>query len=316
MKRNELIGVVCACIGAFGFSTKAIFIKMSYAYHVDAETLLALRMLYSLPFFVLMIIWEQYKTRRINFNSYVLKRKDYVLLFLLGFFGYYLASYLDFLGLMYISATLERLLLFVYPTFVIVLSRIFLKKRIPLKFYPAIILCYIGVVIVMFEESASIQLYDNIILGSSLVLSSALAYAIYLMITGEVVKKIGSMKMVAYASTVACILSVAQFFILRPATLLFSQPVAVHFLSICIALVSTVIPIWLLAEAIARLGASLASIIGTLGPVFTIALAILFLNEPLSTAQFLGAMSIIVGILLATLNFEKKGLAEEICGKE
>lgn len=306
MQRNEVIGIICACIGAFGFSTKAIFIKMSYDYHVDAETLLALRMLYSLPFFVFMIIWGRYKARNLNLESYVLKRKDFISLFLLGFFGYYLASYLDFLGLMYISATLERLLLFVYPTFVIVLSRIFLKKRIPFRFYPAIFLCYLGVVIVMLEESSQLKVSDNSILGSSLVILSALSYAIYLMITGEVVKKMGSMTMVAYASTIACVLSVTQFFILKPASLLITQPLPVHLLSICIALLSTVIPILLLAEAIARLGASLASIIGTLGPVFTIALAIFFLNEPINIMQLLGAMCIIFGILLATLNFDKK----------
>lgn len=303
--RNYMIGILFACIGAVGFSLKAIFIKLAYEYHVDAETLLALRMLYSLPFFIGMLLLLRRK------KQVVLSNKDKFLLVILGFFGYYLSSYLDFLGLVYISATLERLLLFVYPTFVIILSRIFLKKPIPLRFLPAIFLSYAGVVIVILGESSLIGSSSNIGLGSLLVLLSSLSYALYLMITGEIVHKVGSLAMVAYASTAACFFSLAQFFILKPPSLLINQPMEVHFLGLCIALFSTVVPIWLLAEAISKIGASLASIIGTLGPIFTIVFAIIFLGEVLDVYQFIGAVLIIVGVLLATMKPRPKNIDPE-----
>lgn len=303
--RRELIGIIFACIGALGFASKAIFIKKSYGYAVDPETLLALRMLYSLPFFLAMI-WISRRSKK--YIAVVWTKKAMGLVAILGFFGYYLASYLDFLGLQYISATLERLLLFVYPTFVIVLSRIFLKKKIPLVFYPAVLLSYIGVAVAIVGESGEGGSSEHVLLGCILIILSALAYAIYLMISGEIVQKIGSMAMVAYASCIACFLSVLQFVVMQPVTLLW-QPLDVQILSMCIAVFSTVIPIWLFAEAVARLGASLASMIGTLGPIFTIFLAVILLNEPFGMAQVAGAVLIIIGIVLATLRPSLKNSA-------
>ncbi len=298
--KNEWLGIILAICGTLGFATKAIFVKLGYMYAVEAETLLALRMSYALPFFILMMIWNKKQASHSTSIAAVLQKKDIVTLVLLGFFGYYLSSYLDFLGLAYISATLERLLLFTYPTFVIILSRIFLQKKIPWRFYPATLLSYIGISVLMLAESKHTGASSNIALGSMLVIASALSYAIYLVMTGEMVKKLGSTRVVAYASTVACILSIGQFLWLKPVSVIFEQPFAVHLIGICLATFSTVLPIWLLAEAIARLGASLTAIISMLGPIFTIGLAVILLGEPMGGLQILGMFSILIGISVAT----------------
>lgn len=280
-------GLLFAALGALGFSFKAIFIKAAYVYGVDAETLLALRMGYALPFFIAMGIVVG---RREPMTFTV---RDRLMLAVLGLTGYYAASYLDFLGLQYISAALERLILFLYPTMVLFLSAIFLGKHITRRMLLPLALCYAGIALAVGHDLHVGG--RNVALGGAFVFASALSYAAYLMLSGEVVQRLGSMRVTAWATGAACALSLAQFFVLRPASNLV-QPWQVHALSLAMAVFSTVLPIWFVAEAMRRIGAGPTSMIGTLGPVLTILLAALFLGEPLTWMQVAGAALVIFGV--------------------
>lgn len=284
---SRSFGLVCACTGALAFSFKSIFIKAAYRYGVDAETLLALRMGYSLPFFVGMGLYVERK------QPMHLTHKDIGILFLLGGVGYYAATYLDFLGLKYVSAALERLILFLYPTLVIVLSALFLHRPVSRSMLLPLGLCYVGITLAVAHD---FQLGgSNILLGCTLVFFSSLAYAIYLMMSGEVVRRLGSLRVTAHSTGVACVLSLIQFAVLRPLDALV-LPWQVHGLGLAMALLSTVLPVWLIAESIRILGAAQTSMIATLGPVLTIALAVMFLDEPISLLQVIGAALVIGGV--------------------
>lgn len=286
---SRSFGLFCACLGALGFSFKAIFIKAAYDYGVDAETLLALRMGYSLPFFIAMAISVEGR------QPLQMTRRDMDMLLLLGGVGYYAASYLDFLGLRYISAALERLILFLYPTLVLLLSALFLRKPISKRMLLPLAMCYGGIVLAVTHDARIGG--DDVALGSALVFLSSLTYATYLMLSGQVVSRLGSTRVTAYATGAACLFSILQFIVLRPISALW-LPWQVHALGIAMALLSTVWPVWLVAESIRILGAAQASMIATLGPVLTIALAVALLGEPLSLVQTVGAALIIGGVWL------------------
>jgi drug/metabolite transporter (DMT)-like permease len=281
------VGLSFAALGALGFSFKAIFIKAAYAYGVDAETLLALRMGYALPFFIAMGLYIA-RTQPMS-----LTWRDKSILVLLGVLGYYASSYLDFLGLRYITASLERLILFLYPTLVLLLSAAFLDKPIQRSMLVPLAICYAGIALAVGHDLSIGG--SSVALGCVLVFASSLSYATYLMLSGEVVRRLGSTRVTALATGVACALSLAQFFAVRPLANL-AQPWQVHALSICMAIFSTVLPIWLVSEAIRRLGAGPASMVGTLGPVFTILLAALLLHEPLGLMQLIGAALVVFGV--------------------
>jgi drug/metabolite transporter (DMT)-like permease len=284
-------GLLFALAGAVGFSFKAILVKLAYQYDVDAETLLALRMAFSLPFFLVMaLVAGRRATRRLD-------GRDWLWMAGLGFLGYYLASYLDFLGLQYISAALERLILFLYPTLVIVLSALFLGKPITGRALAALGLCYLGIALALGHDMKLAGEATQVLLGTLLVFGSALAYALYLMGNGEVVGRLGSLRVTAVATSFACVFCIAQFLLLRPLAALV-QPWQVYGLGLAMALFSTVAPVWLVSEAIRRLGAGPVSLTGTLGPVITIFLGWLMLDEAIGAAQIAGAALVIVGVLV------------------
>ncbi|MDQ8023615.1 MAG: DMT family transporter [Moraxellaceae bacterium] len=296
--RNASIGMTCAVLGALGFAMKAIFIKLAYAYGVDAETLLALRMGYALPFFIGMGVAVALK------NPITLSRRDIGMLFLLGVLGYYLASYLDFLGLQYITAALERITLFIYPTLVVVLSAIFLRKPLTRPALVALAICYAGAILA-FAHDLRQPHGDEVMMGTLLVLGSALSYALYIILSGEEVGRLGSTRVAAWATGFACLLSLTQFAIVRPVMSVLEQPWQVHALSLAMAVFSTVLPIWLTSEAIRRLGAGPASMVGTLGPVITILLGWLILGESLGVLQVVGAALVIYGVSRIPKSAEK-----------
>lgn len=287
MNRNDSLGLLCAILGAVGFAFKAIFIKAAYQYGVDAETLLALRMGYALPFFIVMGITVAHQA------PLRLSARDIGLLALLGFLGYYLASYLDFLGLKYISAALERILLFVYPTLVLLMSAVFLGKPLRWNVLPPLLLCYAGVALAVGHDVSMSG--EGVALGSALVFASSLSYACYLMISGETVQRLGSTRVTAWATGFACLYSLAQFAAVRPLAAL-AQPWQVHALGMAMAVFSTVLPIWLVAEGMRRIGAARTSMIGSLGPVLTILLAAAFLGETLGALQILGTALVMLGV--------------------
>ena len=289
--RVHAVGLLLALVGAVGFSFKAILVKLAYVHGVDAETLLALRMIFALPGFLVMAWFGS------RHAPAPLGRRDWGVLALLGFLGYYLASYLDFLGLDYITAALERLILFAYPALVIVLSALFLGKPLTLRSIGALALCYLGVALAVAHDFQVIGDAHDVLIGSALVFGSALAYALYLMGNGQVVGRLGAARVAAYASSVACVLAIAQFLWLRPLGALV-QPWQVIALAAAMALLSTVLPIWCVSEAIRRIGAGPVALTGSLGPVVTLLLGTLLLDEPFGAIQLLGAALVIGGVLV------------------
>lgn len=283
-------------ISAIGFSVKAIMVKLAYGYHVDAITLLALRMAFAMPLFLALAIWSSNGATR-------LARQDWNAVILLGLFGFYLANTLDFFGLEFISAGLERLILFLYPTMVVVLSALFFGRRITRTEMLALALSYMGIALAFAHDMASQQ--ENIVLGSTLIFGSALAYAFYLMGSGRIIARIGAMRFAAYVMLVAGMANILQFVVTHPVSAL-KLPVRVYELSLAMAVVSTVLPTMLLAAGIRRIGAHSAALIGTVGPVTTIALAYVFLNEPISTMQILGSCLVLAGVLIVSLKHGEK----------
>jgi drug/metabolite transporter (DMT)-like permease len=287
--RPQSIGLACALLGAVGFSFKAILVKAAYRYGVDPETLLALRMLYSLPLFLLM----GYGAR--NAAEPILAA-DWRMLLMLGLLGYYGSSYLDFLGLRHISAALERLILFVYPT-IVVLYGAWRARRAPAR--PTLIalaLCYAGVALVVTHD---VRLgHGNVLVGGTLVFASAVCYAAYLLGAAPLLTRLGSARVAAWATLVACVAALTQFALLRPLALAVAQPWQVQALSLAMAVFSTVLPIWLVSEGIRRLGASATAMIGSLGPPITMLLAWLLLGEALGALQLVGAALVIGGVRL------------------
>lgn len=286
------IGLLFAVLGAVGFSFKAILIKLAYPYGVDAVTLLALRMGFSLPFF-LALGWHDQRTRKPE----PLGRRDIGLMLGLGLTGYYLASYLDFLGLQYISAALERLILFAYPTLVVVLSALFLGKHISRRAMGSIALCYAGIALAVAHDLHVAGDMHDVLIGGGLVFGSAVSYALYLMGNGQAVGRLGAARVTAWASTAACLLCLAHFALTRPLGLLV-QPAPVLLLAGAMALFSTVLPVWMVSEAIRRMGAGPVSLIGTLGPVVTLFLGWLILDETIGLFQILGGALVVAGVML------------------
>lgn len=289
--RQQALGVLFALVSAIGFSAKAIFVKLAYLEPVDAVTLLALRMAFSVPFFIVAMFVGQEKAT-------AMQSRDWLAVLLLGFVGYYLASFLDFLGLQYISAGLERLILFLYPTMVVLISAIVFRQRIGKTVMVALLLSYAGIVLV-FVHDFSLK-GDGLLLGGSLVFASALAYAIYLVGAGHTIARIGAMRFTAYAMTVACLACIAQFLLTHPLSAL-QQSGRVYGLTVGMALFSTVLPAFALAAAMKRIGSMQTSMIGALGPVATIYLAYVFLDEQLSLIQFLGSVLVLVGVMMISL---------------
>jgi drug/metabolite transporter (DMT)-like permease len=297
MKENLRVAIAFAVVAQFCFASKAIFIKLAYRAQpgLDAVTLLACRMLASLPLFLLLAWWARRQSG--SASDAPLTRKDLWLTLWLGFVGYYLASYLDFLGLQYISAALERLILFVNPTIVVVLSWLFLKKAITRRTLGALALSYVGLVCAYWHDLQIAQDLPTLFKGSALVFGAAVAYALYLLGGADITKRTGSARFTAYMMCVATGFVLAQFIALRPLSALNIAPqVWGHVIGL--AVVATVLPVWMTAEALKQLGASRAAIYGSIGPIFTIGLGVAFLGETVSALQLFGAVLTIVGVSL------------------
>ncbi|OWW22429.1 DMT family transporter [Noviherbaspirillum denitrificans] len=287
-RRAFLTGLAIAISGAILFSAKAIVAKLIYRFHVDAVTLIAFRMLFSLPFFAAIALWKS-RTEAPLTNG---ERGRIVVL---GLLGYYLSSFLDFLGLQYISAGLERLILFLTPSFVLLISVAFLRKKIRTAEWMALGTAYLGTVLVFLHD---VRLGGpNVVLGGAFVLGSAIAYALYLLQSGELVKRVGSLRLVAYAMCVSSVACILQFFLLRPASMLV-QPMQVYGLSLVNAVFCTVFPVYLTMEAVSRIGAPTASQAGMIGPVSTLFLGALILGEPITGIQMAGTALVLAGIYL------------------
>lgn len=291
------IGVAMAITGVVCFSLRPILIKLAYGYVVDPITLLALRMVFSLPFFLAAAAWVGRDAQRAP-----LTRKDAWAIVLLGFVGYYFASFVDFLGLQYISAGLGRLILFMYPTLVVLLSMAFLHKRPAPREVVALGITYCGVALVMANAAQGANVH--LALGATLCFASAAGYAVYLVAGSQVVQRVGSMRFTAYATSVASGFCILQFLLLRPLSAL-SMPGQVYGLAIAMALLSTVLPIFITAEALKRIGANQVALLGALGPVTTVFFGWMGLDEVMTPVQLAGAALVLAGVVLVTLKAAK-----------
>lgn len=295
----KMIGYLLAVLGSIMFSTKAVLVKLAYKYDVDATSLLMLRMLFSLPFFIGLYLYFKRKSPEstVTLRSY----KWHVIV--LGLMGYYIASYLDLSGLQYIDASLERIILFLYPTLVVIISFIALKKPATTAQVIAIIITYIGIVL---AYAGNYQVSDNPnqLHGSILIIGSAFFYAIYLVGSQQIITKVNSKMYNASAMITACLAILIHNALINGFNL-FTFSVEVYIYALMIAMIATVIPSFLIVEAIKIIGANNSSIIGTIGPVSTITLAVLLLGERLSLTQIFGSLIVISGVLFLILNKNK-----------
>ena len=293
--KNIASGLVLATVGAIAFSGKAIIVKLAYRHGVDAVTLIMYRMLFALPIFTLMAWWATYVQD--GGGKPPLTRKDRLGILGLGVTGYYLASYLDFAGLSYISASLERLILYLNPTLVLLLGLVLYKRQIKRRQALGMLISYAGVMLV-FGHEVKLEGGD-VALGALLVFLSAVSYAVYLTSSGELVQRLGSLRLVGLATTVACLLCIAQFVLLRPWSAARVAP-EVIWLSVLNATLCTAVPVLLVMMAIERIGASQVSQVGMVGPVSTILMGVVILGEPFTAWVAAGTALVIVGIFVFT----------------
>lgn len=287
-------GILLALLGAVCFSTKAVFVKLAYRdTEVDAISLLALRMIFSLPFFVISAAVSSSKQDNVRFTT-----RQWIQVALVGCLGYYISSLLDFLGLQYVSAGIERLILFIYPTLVLLMSGVIFKVRIKPIQWLALGITYIGLFAAFISEvDVQSAQNKNFLLGSLFIFICAFTYAAYIVGSGRLIPIVGAAKFNSYAMSFASIGVLLHFFITSEVSLWsFSLPVYVY--GFLMAVLSTVIPSYLVVEGIKRIGSDNAAIVGSIGPVSTIVIAYFFLRETVSGLQLLGTVLILIGVLL------------------
>jgi drug/metabolite transporter (DMT)-like permease len=288
--RHMTIGLVMAAAGSIAFSGKAIIVKLAYRHDVDAVTLIMYRMLFALPLFVALAWWAGRRSSAVKLTP-----RDWVMIVMLGVTGYYLASFLDFLGLQYITASLERLILYLNPTLVLLIGVLAFGHRVSVQQVGALAVSYAGVLLA-FGQEVRLEGRDAW-LGSGLVFASAVSYAIYLAFSGQVVKRLGALRLTGLATTVACLLCIAQFFVLKPVSAMVVAP-EVLWLSLLNATVCTFAPVVLVMLAIERIGPTLAAQTGMLGPLSTLVMGVLILGESFTWALAAGTALVLVGIWL------------------
>jgi len=284
--KKRAFGLALATLGAVAFSGKAIIVKLAYRYGVDAVTLIMYRMLFSMPIFAVMAWWG-------SRGQPALSRRDGLGVLGLGFFGCYLTSYLDFAGLAYVSASLERLILYLTPTLVLLLGH-FVHRRSATRAQALGMLISYGGVLLVFGQELTLQ-GGATTLGATLIFLSAVSYAIYLSFSGELVQRLGSMRLVGLATLVACVLCIGQFALLRPLSVAWVAP-EVLWLSLLNATVCTAAPVLMVMMAMERIGSSLAAQAGMIGPMSTIALGAVFLGEPVTVLVAFGTLLVLGGI--------------------
>jgi drug/metabolite transporter (DMT)-like permease len=290
--RNQLLpGLAMAAAGSIAFSGKAIIVKLAYRYGVDAVTLIMYRMLFALPLFLAMAWWA-------SRGKPPLTRRDTLGVVGLGVVGYYVSSFLDFLGLQYITASLERLIIYLTPTLVLLLGWLLYGKRWQRMQVIGMAISYAGVVLVLGQELRVEG--RNVPLGASLVFASTITYALYLVYSGQLVQRLGSLRLVGLATSVACVCCIAQYLVLRPVDAALAVAPEVVWLSVLNASLCTAVPVLLVMMGIERIGAPLAAQTGMIGPLATIGMGVLLLDEPFTLAIAGGTVLVIAGIFVFT----------------
>ncbi|MCS4291972.1 drug/metabolite transporter (DMT)-like permease [Comamonas sp. BIGb0152] len=285
-------GMVCAVVGAIAFSGKAIIVKLAYRHGVDAITLIMYRMLFALPLFVIMAWWA-------GRGKPALSLRDWLAVVALGFCGYYLSSYLDFAGLSYISAGLERLILYLNPTLVLALGWLLYRKVASGRQLLGLAISYAGVMLVFGMELYTHGAGQQVGLGATLVFLSAVSYAVYLVYSAQYVKRLGALRLVGLATSFACLFCIAQFLLTRPLQAA-QVDSAVIWLSVLNATLCTAVPVLLVMLAVERLGAATVAQTGMIGPLSTILMGVWLLGEPLTPVMVAGTALVLTGIYVFT----------------
>ena len=289
----ERLGIALAVLAALGFSFKAIFVKLAYAAAaVDAVTLLTLRMTFALPIALWASLW-------LCRAAPPLSRNDWGLLLVLGVLGYYGASILDFIGLQYISAALERLILFIYPTLTVLIGVLFMGKTLEKRQVAALALSYAGIALAFAHDLQATNDMHAVLLGGAFIFGSALSYALYSAGAEVAIRRLGTLRFAALAIIVSTFATQLHFVLTQPFSAL-AQPLEVYAYAAAMALFSTLLPVLWQSAAVQRIGAARTVLIGTLGPMLTIFFAWLLLTEPVSIAQLLGAGLVLAGVLLVS----------------
>ncbi|HYL88745.1 MAG TPA: DMT family transporter [Burkholderiales bacterium] len=287
-------GVALAIAGTLVFSFRPILVKLVYiTYPVSPVTLLFLRMSISLPFFLLVAWWLRGEEPKLT-------PLDWAKVAALGFVGYYAASFLDFIGLKYVGAGVGRLILYLYPTLVLLISFVFLHRRPTRRQLAALVITYAGVALILSSQMHGGAEGSLFLLGAFFVFASSLFYATYLVASAELVKRVGSMRFTAYSMAVATAPAVVQFFALEPMSAL-DLPDKVWLYAILLATFTTVLPLFIQAEALKRIGAAEFGLIGALGPVSVAVTSALGLDERFTLFQALGGALVIFGVLLVSV---------------
>jgi drug/metabolite transporter (DMT)-like permease len=284
-------GLALAAAGSIAFSGKAIIVKLAYRHGVDPVTLIMLRMLFALPVFIVMAWWA-------GRGKPALTGRDLAGVAGLGVSGYYLASFLDFAGLQFITASLERLIVYLTPTLVLLLGRLLFGRMWKPAQLAGMAISYAGVLLV-FGHEVSLQGADTA-LGSLLVFASTISYAIYLVYSGQLVKRLGSLRLVGLATSVACLCCIVQFLLLRPLDTAWQVAPPVIWLSVFNAMACTALPVLLVMMAIERIGPALTAQTGMVGPLATILMGVWLLGEPFTAWIAAGTALVIAGIYVVT----------------
>lgn len=290
-------GIAFALAGTVAFAFRPVLIKLAYsetaaAQPISATTLLFLRMTLSLPFFLAMAWWFR--------SGGPVARQDWLGIVALGFLGYYLASLLDFIGLQYVPAGVGRLIMFLYPTLVVILSAVFLKKHPSARELAALAITYSGIALVLSSQISGDPENRLFVFGALLIFASAMCYAVYLVTGSQLVKRVGSIRFTAYTMIVSTFPAIIQFAVLESRAAL-NLPTQLWWIAIALATVCTVLPVFLVAEALKRIGANHFALIGALGPVTTVLADFLLLDGALTVTQILGGALVISGVLLVSL---------------
>ena len=284
-------GVFLGFLAAVLLAVKPVIIKIAYQYGPDATTLLALRMVMTVPFFILLlVIFERNKPNKMR-----LARADWIKVLFLGFTGYYAASFLDFVSLQYISVGLSRSIVYLNPAIVLLLSILLKQQKASLAQIGAMVTAYFGVVLVFWHEMHLGG--DGLIIGTTLTLCSAVSYSVYLLLAGNLVERVGSLRLAAYSSGAATQMCLIQALVVNPSGLI-HQPLEVYGLSLINATLCTVAPIVMVMLAIRRIGPSTVAQLGAIGPAATLFFAWILLGEPISILQVVGTLIVVLGIWL------------------
>ncbi|MDZ4726445.1 MAG: DMT family transporter [Leptospira sp.] len=299
--KQELNGAILVLIGAILFSAKAVVVKLTYQFPLGALTSLFFRMFFAFPF----LLWIAYREEKKE-GTVRITKSEWVSVILMGIVGYYLASLFDFIGLQYITAGLERIILFVYPTLVVLLSFLFLKTKIHAREMFSLLLTYTGVGIA-YSQDLKISDAKDVTLGAFFILLSALTYAIYLMGSGKIIPKLGAQRYTAYALTISSIVVFLHFLFFGNWKEL-HQPLEFYALAFFMGTMNTVLPAIFVSEGIKRVGSKAAAIIGSVGPMSTLFLAYWFLGETITLLHIFGTIFVLSGVFL--ISQKKKPNAE------